>query len=128
MATSTPVDFDRREDIVIVREQIAVEDLATLTLLMDGDLVKAVVDVRRGIMAVAARLHAELEAALLDDGSAQADVWGINLYPMRYGSPDWLEFDSMINLRPRHGNRSRSVDDPDTRRAIAATVQRLVRS
>lgn len=82
MATSIPADFDRREDIVIVREHIMVDELARLTLFLDGDLVKAVVDVRRGIMAVGARFHAELEAALLDDGSAQADVWGINLYPV----------------------------------------------
>jgi hypothetical protein len=40
---------------------------------------------------------------------------------------DWLEFDSMINLRPSFGNRSRGVDDPETRDAIAALVGRLVR-
>lgn len=127
MAASTPAAFDRREDIVIVREHVMVDELAGLTLRMDGDLVKAVVDVRRGVMAGGARFHAELEAALLDDGSAQADVWGINLYPARYDRPDWLEFDSVINLRPRHGNRSRSVDDPRARQEIATIVERLVR-
>lgn len=126
MAMSTPAAFDPREDIVIVREQITVDHLAGLTQRMDGDLVKAVVDVRRGIMAVGARFHAELEAALLDDGSQQADVWGINLYPARYPDPEWLEFDSVINLRPRHGNRSRSVDDSRTSGEIASIVDRLV--
>jgi hypothetical protein len=48
------------------------------------------------------------------------------LYPARYDRPDWLEFDSVINLRPRHGNRSRSVDDPLARDAIASIVDRLV--
>ncbi len=111
---------------MIIREHISVEELARLTLMMDGDLVKAVVDVRREIMAAGARFHAELEADLLEDGSAQADVWGINLYPARYDRPDWLEFDSVINLRPRHGNRSRSVDDPRAMDAIASIVGRLV--
>ena len=126
MGTSTPAAFDPREDIVIVREQISVEELTRLTQRMDGELVKAVVDVRRRIMAVGARFHAELEAALLDDGSQQADVWGINLYPARYDRPEWLEFDSLINLRPRHGNRSRSVDDLRTCGEIASIVDRLV--
>ena len=128
MGTSTPAEFDPREAIVIVREQISVEELTRLTERMDGELVKVVVDVRRGIMAVGARFHAELEAALLDDGSQQADVWGINLYPARYDRPEWLEFDSVINLRPRHGNRSRSVDDPLRQGEIAVIIDRLVMS
>lgn len=111
---------------MIIREHISVADLARLTPRMDGDLVKAVVDLRRGIIAAGARFHAELEAALLDDGSQQADIWGINFYPARYGYPDWLEFDSVINLRPRHGNRSRSVDDPRSRDKIASIVAKLV--
>ncbi|MFP5342390.1 MAG: DUF5674 family protein [Candidatus Limnocylindria bacterium] len=126
MRASSPAAFDPREDIVIVREQISVEELARLTQRMDGELVKAVVDVHREIMAVGARFHAELEAALIDDGSQQTDVWGINLYPARYDRPEWLEFDSVINLRPRHGNRTRSVDDPRARDEIASIVDRLV--
>jgi hypothetical protein len=91
-----------------------------------GDLVKAVVDVRRGVMLLDAELHADQEAALLAEGSTQSDLWGINLYPDIEGA-DWLEFDSMINLRPSFGNRSRGVDDPATREVIAALVERMVR-
>ena len=91
-----------------------------------GDLVKAVVDLKRGIMLLDAELHADQEAELLADGSVQEDLWGINLYPEVEGA-DWLEFDSMINLRPSFGNRSRGVDDPATREAIARLVSRLVR-
>jgi hypothetical protein len=71
-------------------------------------------------------MQADQEAALLAEGSAQADLWGINLYP-ELPEMEWLEFDSMINLRPSVGNRSRGVDDPATREAIAALVTRLVR-
>ena len=60
------------------------------------------------------------------EGSAQRDLWGINLYP-NLETADWLEFDSMINLRPSSGNRTRGVDDPATREAIATLVERLVR-
>ena len=89
-------------------------------------MVKAVVDLRRGIMLLDADLHADQEAELLADGSAQEDLWGINLYP-DMPDADWVEFDSMINLRPSFGNRSRGVDDPATREALAKLVEQLVR-
>jgi hypothetical protein len=90
------------------------------------DLVKGVVDLKRGILLLDADMHADQEAALLSEGSAQADLWGINLYPDLPES-DWLEFDSMINIRPSFGNRSRGVDDPAVREAIAALVRRVIR-
>ena len=91
-----------------------------------GYLVKAVADVRRGLLAVDAGMHSDLEALLLDAGSDQADLWGVNLYPADYGTPGFLEFDSMINLRPGQGNRTRSVEDPSVRAAIAELVGRVV--
>jgi hypothetical protein len=63
---------------------------------------------------------------LLDEGSKQADLWGINLYPADYGDLQWIEFDSMINVRPSRGNRSRSVEDPAVRDRIVELVDRLV--
>lgn len=89
-------------------------------------MVKGVVDLQRRVMLLDADLHADQEAELLAEGSAQRDLWGINLYPDVDGS-DWLEFDSMINLRPSFGNRSRGVDDPATRDAVTALVNALVR-
>lgn len=90
-----------------------------------GDMVKAVVDCRRGCMAIGAELHADEEQMLLEDGSQQEDLWGINLYPDRTGE-DWIEFDSMINVRPRQGNRSRSVEDPAIQEKIRSIIQSLV--
>lgn len=81
----------------------------------------------RDIMAIGGELHADEEATLLDDGSAQANLWGINLYPAVFGTPEWLEFDSMINVRPRLGNRSRDVEDPARRQRIIKIVNALVR-
>jgi hypothetical protein len=92
-----------------------------------GDMVKAVVDVSRGIMTLDADLHADEEAEMLAAGSEQRDLWGVNLYPGLFGG-NWLEFDSMINLRPSSGNRSRGVEDPAVRDRIRAVVDGLVRS
>lgn len=90
-----------------------------------GDMVKGVVDVTREVMAIGAELHSDEEAALLDDGSRQEDLWGINLYP---GEPptEWIEFDSMINVRPGQGNRSRDVEDPKLRETIRRIVDALI--
>ena len=91
-----------------------------------GGMVKAVVDVEKRIIALDAELHADEEELLLEAGSAQANLWGINLYP-DVAHEDWIEFDSMINLRPSQGNRSRAVDDPRLRQQIVEIVSQLVK-
>jgi hypothetical protein len=110
----------------IVREPIAIATLKQMTERMFGNLVKAVVDTERGIMAIDGEMHADEEALLLGDGSHQAGIWGINLHPGQFGTPDFIEFDSVINIRPSQGNRTRSVDDRAARGQVTAVVDRLV--
>ncbi len=76
-------------------------------------------------MAIGGELHSDEEAALIEDGSAQEHLWGINLYPAEQGD-GWLEFDSMINVRPSQGNRSRNVEDSALRDRIRRIVAGLV--
>lgn len=108
------------------QEIISMDSLCEIAAERFGDMVKAVVDVSRGIMVIDADLHSDEEALLLSEGSRQQDIWGINLYP-ELPPEDWLEFDSMINLRPSFGNSSIFVDDPSIRRQIRNVVDRLVR-
>jgi hypothetical protein len=110
-----------------VTTSIAVATLAGMAAGRFGDLVKAVVDVAQGIMVVDADMHADEEALLLEHGSRQRDLWGINLYPGEFGSAAFIEFDSMINIRPSQNNRTRSVDDPQARQAVISVVSRLVK-
>lgn len=107
-------------------DSIGIDDLRRLVPGRFRDLVKGVVDLRRGVLLLDADMHADQEAALLAEGSDHRDLWGLNLYPQLDG-PDWLEFDSMINLRPSFGNRSRGIDDAATRTAVTALVESLVR-
>ncbi len=116
------------DDMEVVRESVTLEHLVELAESGFGNLVKAVVDVDKGTMAIGGEMHADEEAALLGVGSSQADLWGINLYPSQYGRSEWIEFDSMINIRPRRGNRSRGVEDATAQQKIEAIVGRLVRS
>ena len=112
--------------VEIVRAPVNLAHLRALAEGLFGELVKAVVDVERGTMAIAGELHADEEASLIDDGSSQGDLWGINLYPADHPRAAWIEFDSMINVRPRQGNRSRSVEDPAARARIVEIVEQLV--
>jgi hypothetical protein len=112
-------------EIRIVRGAISRSELVAMAEARFGDMVKAVVDVSRGVMAVSGELHSDEEALLLEDGSRQTDLWGINLYPNESGS-EWIEFDSMINVRPSLNNRSRDVEDESTRVAICRVVETLV--
>jgi hypothetical protein len=109
----------------IVSVPVPLDELRRMAGQQFGDFVKAVVDVERGVMAIGGELHADEEALLLQDGARRGDLWGINLYPGRPRS-DLIEFDSMINVRPTQGNRSRSVEGAQVRRQIEDIVERLV--
>ena len=112
----------------IITESITEDDLREMARQGFGDMVKAVVDIDRGILALGAELHADEEAALLESGSEQDNLWGINLYPETISGPEFIEFDSMINIRPSRGNQTRGVDDRAVREQITKIVARLITS
>ena len=105
---------------------ISLTELTEMSTRMYGGLVKAVVDVNRKLVVVDADMHADEEAYLLDEGSTQEDLWGINLHPDLWDTDDFIEFDSMINLRPSQDNRSRFVEDPTTQEKIRALIAEVV--
>lgn len=112
---------------VLVEQPVTKDVIRVKAQEIFGDFAKAVVDIERGIMMVGGEMHVDSEQQLLEHGSKQKDLWGINIYPEKPAS-EWIEFDSMINLRPGQGNRSRGVDDPETRDRITKIVQALVQS
>jgi len=112
-------------DIIIVRTSVTKTTLNAMAQQQFGDMVKAVVDIDQGIMAIGGELHSDEEAVLLEQGGLQKNLWGINLYPER-SAAEWIEYDSMINVRPSGGNRSRYVEHADIRDAIITIVNRLV--
>ena len=102
------------------------DELKQMAELLFGDMVKAVVDVERELVAVDAELHSDLEALLLQDGSRQDSLWGMNLYPEIQGDY-FVEIDSLINIRPSQGNRSRGVEDEGIRKRIIEIVEKRIR-
>ncbi len=109
----------------ILTKPISLNDLKEIATVGFGNLVKAVVDIEQETVAIDAELHSDLEAFLLENGSKQKNLWGINLYP-DISEADFIEFDSMINMRPSQGNRSRGVDNKDIQTKIIEIVNKRV--
>lgn len=111
-------------EIKIVRTKISKDELKKLAQAQFGDMVKAVVDIQTGVMAIGGELHSDAEALLIDDGSSQQDLWGINLYPE--SQRNLIEYKSLINIRPHQNNRSLGIQDENIKAAIKKTVDGLL--
>jgi hypothetical protein len=113
-------------NMYVIQSPITREKLRTIARERFGDLVKAVIDTKKEIMAVGGELHADEEVLLIEEhGSERIDTWGINLYPDKEGE-EFVEFDSMVNIKPAQKNRSRSVEDETLRENIKRIVQKLI--
>jgi len=112
--------------IYIVKKPIKREKLIEIAKEEFGDLVKAVVDIKQEIMAVGGELHSDEEVVLIEEHKAKRkDTWGVNIYPKKKDS-QWIEFDSMINIKPYFGNRSRDVKEPEIKEKIRQIVKKLI--
>lgn len=111
--------------MIILDKPITRDELVRLAENLYGDMIKGVVDVDKELIALDAELHSDLEGLLLREGSQQEMLWGINLYP-EADDEDFLEFDSLINIRPRQGNRSRDVENEEVRERIRSIVSKYM--
>ena len=112
--------------ILIVENPISTKELKEVAQQVFGDMVKVVVDLRKGVMALGAELHADEEAMLLETGSKQTDLWGFNIY-VDQPRDSWLEFNSMINIRPSQKNFARDIQDEEIKLKISEFVEKLVK-
>lgn len=111
--------------MIILDRPVSREELSKLAENFYEDMIKGVVDVGQELLALDAELHSDLEGMLLREGSRQEDLWGINLYP-GVEDEDFLEFDSLINIRPRQGNRSRGVENEEIQERIRTIVNKYI--
>lgn len=109
-----------------VVDKISLTELKEMSQKMYGSLVKVDVDVVKSLFIVDMGMHADGEAYLMERGSKQNDLWGINLHPEDFGTDDFIEFDSMINIRPSQGNASKDVLDLEVRKKIIALVKEVI--
>jgi hypothetical protein len=111
-------------DVVVLEQRIEAAVLGRLVERFE-DMVKYVVDVARGVVAIGGEMHADAEQVLLESGSHQADLWGANYYPGR-GREDCIEFTALINIRPGAGNRGMELQDPALRARVRDITFALV--
>ncbi|HYX31252.1 MAG TPA: DUF5674 family protein [Pyrinomonadaceae bacterium] len=113
-------------EIILVNEGVSRTTLMEMGEQTFGDMVKAVVDIEKKVMAIGGGLHVDEESFLLERGSVQENLWGINLHA-KEDFPKFVEFDSVINIRPGQDNPSRGVEDPTVRDRVIAIVKGLVK-
>jgi hypothetical protein len=85
-------------------------------------MIKIVVDIRRRVLSGGGEMHSDCESVLLEDGSEQDDLWGANWYP----GEQRIEFESLINIRPRLGNRDVVIQDENTRRQVESITREFL--
>ncbi len=107
--------------IVIIRQPATDAQIIEMRIEL-GEVIKVAVDIERQVLAGGGELHADCEQSLLEDGSNQSDVWGGDWYSVARQ----VGFESLINIRPRQGNRSLEIQSPELRRRFEAIVRRLL--
>ena len=119
------ITFVKTLAMQILQTAITRAELAALAENTFGDMIKCVADVKQGLLAIDAELHADLERLLLENGSAGEDLWGFNLYPDEEGE-DFIEYDSLINIRSWQGNPSRGISNPEIKESIEKIVSQFI--
>jgi len=110
----------------IVKDKIEISELHEMGKKMFGGLVKAMVDIDKEIMAVDAPMHADLLEFLIEkENSEPKNLWGINIYPEK-SEDDFIEFDSIMNLKPDIGNKTRGIESEKIREKIIEIVKKLI--
>ncbi|MBU6323135.1 MAG: hypothetical protein KGI41_02415 [Patescibacteria group bacterium] len=112
-------------EILVTREPTDEKTLRALADAWFGDMVKGAIDIARGTLALGGDWHMDANVKLIEDGSSQEDVWGFNVYPEKRGD-DAIEYISLINIRPRQGNRDMELQDPTLRRKVRETVAHAI--
>ena len=112
-------------NIRIVKEPVQLEQVCALARETYRDMIKGVVDVEQGIIALGGEWHMDGNEALIADGSLQKNVWGFNLHLDERGDSA-LKFVSLINIRPAQGSKNMELQDKELRDKIRAIVERLV--
>lgn len=107
--------------IKIVPDKISKEELREIAKEYYIDMIKGVVDVETGVVVFGGEYHMDANVLILKHGSKQANVWGFNIYVDR-PQMEWIEYTSLINIRPQSGNRTMEIENKELREKIHKIV------
>ena len=112
-------------NIKIIKEPVSLEEIKILAREIYGEMVKGVVDIERGVIALGGEWHMDANTVLISDGSMQQNVWGFNIHVEERGDSA-IKFVSLINIRPAQGSRGMEIQDEELRSKIRTIVERLI--
>lgn len=112
-------------NIKIISEPITRKEALEIAKEFYGEMVKGVVDIERGIIALGGEYHMDANIILIENGSKQNVIWGFNIYPNTEGD-EWIEYTSLINIRPAAQNRSMMVENEELRATMKAIIEKLI--
>ena len=112
------------EGIVILTEPISRTEAHAIGKPWYDEMVKGVVDIKKGTIALGGEYHMDANIVLIEHGSEQQNVWGFNIYPEK--ETDWIEYTSLINIRPAQGNTGMEVEDQALRDTMRSIIERLI--
>lgn len=101
-------------DIKIVENTISINELKKLAKTFYITMIKGVVDIDREVVAFGGEYHMDANIVLLENESEQKNIWGFNLYFDRPQN-EWIEYTSLINIRPQVGNNDMEVQDENVK-------------
>jgi len=114
-------------EIKIIKEEISLQEVKKMAEDQYGDMIKAVVDIEKGIMAIGGELHSDANELLIEkEGCSQENVWGINIYPDE-SRDKCIVFNSLINVKPLSNNRTLGVENEEVRDRIKKIVDKLIK-
>lgn len=112
-------------DIKIVTNSITSDELAELARAWYGDMLKGVVDIEQEILALGGEFHMDANMLLLQSGSKQDSVWGFNIH-LSKPREEWIEYTSLINIRPAQGNRGMILEDTSLQKRIRDIIGKRI--
>ncbi|MEK7093492.1 MAG: DUF5674 family protein [Patescibacteria group bacterium] len=112
-------------DIRIVETTIALSDLRDVAKEFYDDMVKGAVDIENDIAAFGGEYHIDASNVLVEQGSHQGDIWGFNVL-LDQPKESWIEYTSLINIRPQAGNRGMEVMDAKVRDRMKKILDALI--
>ena len=112
-------------EIKIIKEKITLNELNEMAKDGFGDFVKGVCDIEKGVLAFGGELHSDCYERLIENGSQAEDIWGFNIFP-ELPKEKYLEFTSLINIRPSVGNRSMEIQSEEIKKKIVKIIEEVV--
>jgi hypothetical protein len=109
--------------VLLIRKKASNQEIEAMLKALET-YIKVAVDIKREILAGGGVMHADCEAALIENGSEQKDIWGANWDPETKA----IRYEALINIRPRDHNTQMEIKDFGIRSEVKRIMDQLLGS